>query len=261
VSRIAMLLKYLQYRKKAKGPSSVHSPFVFDFINDVLRDQRHFYAYDDIARVRNKLLSNTQTIEVTDYGAGSQTHPKRQRSLRSLAKDISIQQKYGKLLFRMVNYFMPQHILELGSCIGLGAAYLAMARSSAQVITLEGCPQTAAVATQTFDALSIKNIELIEGPFEKVLPVALHKLPVLDFVYFDGNHRKEATLDYFTRCIAQSHENTVFVFDDIHWSQGMEQAWETICKHPKVTLSFDLFQCGIVFFRGGIAQQHFVLKF
>ena len=54
--------------------------------------------------------------------------------------------------------------------------------------------------------------------------------------------------------------NSVWIFDDIHWSQEMENAWLTIKNHPKVTVTIDTFQWGIVFFRAEQEKEHFVIR-
>jgi hypothetical protein len=43
--------------------------------------------------------------------------------------------------------------------------------------------------------------------------------------------------------------------DDIYWSEGMTKAWQAIKKHPDVTLSIDIFDIGIVFFRKELSKQ------
>ncbi|MEJ7676870.1 MAG: hypothetical protein WKG06_03130 [Segetibacter sp.] len=57
-------------------------------------------------------------------------------------------------------------------------------------------------------------------------------------------------------------ESSVFIFDDIHWSKEMEEAWKYIQQHSAVTLTIDLFFIGIVFFRREQkVPQHFVIRF
>jgi hypothetical protein len=43
-----------------------------------------------------------------------------------------------------------------------------------------------------------------------------------------------ATLDYFDLLLPTITNNTVWIFDDIHWSSEMDEAWEMIKKHPKL---------------------------
>jgi len=129
------------------------------------------------------------------------------------------------------------------------------------VITIEGCPQTAAVAGRNFKDLGIRNIELQVGNFDELLPDLIGTKPKLDFVYIDGNHRKDATLNYFNWCLPKVHENSLLIFDDIYWSEGMKEAWAQIKQHPEVTVTVDLFWIGLVFFKKGQAKEHFKIRY
>jgi hypothetical protein len=54
----------------------------------------------------------------------------------------------------------------------------------------------------------------------------------------------------------------VLIFDDIYWSPGMQEAWQTIIAMPEVTLSLDMHRLGMVFFRKEIKQpQHLKLYY
>jgi predicted O-methyltransferase YrrM len=86
-------------------------------------------------------------------------------------------------------------------------------------------------------------------------------MQTLDLVFFDGNHRYQPTMNYFNLCLKKANENSVFVFDDIYWSNEMTKAWEEIKNHKDVTVTIDLFSVGLVFFRTQQAKQHFILKF
>jgi predicted O-methyltransferase YrrM len=160
----------------------------------------------------------------------------------------------------MVNYFKPKEILELGTSLGITASYLASANKGPQVTTLEGAATISTLAQQTFNAQQLTNIKLITGNFDDTLKDAVTKN--YDFVFIDGNHRKEPTLRYFQQLLSCVHNNSVMVFDDIHWSKEMEGAWEEIKNHSSVTLTVDLFFIGLVFFRKEQKEkEHFVLRF
>lgn len=62
--------------------------------------------------------------------------------------------------------------------------------------------------------------------------------------------------------LPKCNENSVLIFDDINWSQGMQEAWQHIKTHEQVKLSIDLFFVGIVLFRKEQKEQeHFVVRF
>lgn len=252
--------RFLRYYFKAGTRYDVHSPFVFDFTEAVLEDDRWYYAFEEWEVLRRRLISSKVTIPVTDYGAGSQMQASRERSLSSLARYSANRPYACRLLFRIVQFAQPSTMLELGTSLGISTGYQAAAALHAKMITIEGCPNVARYAAQHFQLMKLKNVRLLHGQFDEMLPIALQELGKLDYLFLDGNHRREPTLRYFYQCLAHAGENSIFVLDDIHWSDEMEQAWGEIRQHPAVSLSVDLFFFGVVFFRKeNRTKEHFIL--
>src|SRR6185436_11236417 len=111
---------------------------------------------------------------------------------------------------------------------------------------------------QNFNRLNFRNIAIIEGNFDQTLASVLKQLPQVDLVFVDGNHRREPTERYFTQLLPAVHNDSILIFDDIHWSREMEQAWETVINTSIVRCSIDLFFAGILFFRHEFKEkQHF----
>ncbi|MDP2423794.1 MAG: class I SAM-dependent methyltransferase [Bacteroidales bacterium] len=259
---IRLIVKYVCYLFRAKSKFGIHSPFVFQFVNDVLNDKTVFSEYQTINKTMQKFHRSRNIIETTDFGActGQNTYRTHTRRVKEIARLSAISESIGRLLFKMVRYYKPEHILELGTSLGISTLYLALANPDARVITIEGCANTAESAQNNFDQHNLKNIQLQVGEFGNLLEKAIESLPHLDFVFIDGNHRKEPTLSYFNTCLPKAHNETIFVFDDIYWSKGMEQAWCQIKAHPRVTASIDLFSIGIVFFRKELSKEDFVIR-
>jgi predicted O-methyltransferase YrrM len=260
VDKLFSVSNFLKYRISGGTAHDVHSPFVFDMLNNVINDQTPFYCFGPIESLRAKLLLDERTIEVSDFGAGS-TGEKVAKKVSTIAKKSLQNKKYAQLIFRLVNFSNAKHILELGTSLGTTSLYIANAAKKSHFISMEGCPEIAKIAKENFDRLKCKNIELVIGNFDERLPETLEKLDQVDLVYFDGNHRKKATLDYFNMCLTKKTNDSIFIFDDIYWSREMKTAWDEIIKNENVTISIDLFKLGIVFFRSGIPKQHFQLKF
>ena len=126
-------------------------------------------------------------------------------------------------------------------------------------ITIEGCSETSRIASQMFHKYKLSNIQLKVGLFEDILPDLVQEC-IFDLIFIDGNHTKSATLKYFNLCLDAIHNNSVVILDDIHWSVEMEEAWEEIKKHAKVTVTIDTFQWGIVFFRKEQMKEHFTIR-
>lgn len=255
------LLAYLRFWLRSGNAHGLHSPFVFGLYTSVVRHTGQYGPYAAIEERRRQLLASAASISVTDLGAGSHTGAGQQRRVAEIARTAAKPKKLAQLLFRLVNYLRPPTVLELGTSLGLTTAYLAAADSRHRVVTFEGCPNVAGVARETFAALQLGNIEVVEGNLDHTLAPTLTALGApVDFVFFDGNHRYEPTLRYFEQCLAHRGDNSTFVFDDIHWSEDMERAWEVIKAHPDVTLTVDLFYFGLVFFRQKQPKQHFWLR-
>lgn len=253
---------YLKFLWKSTNAHGVHSPFVFDLIRKCFYDKTDFAEYKILDDYRNSLLQNKNTIEVTDFGAGSRIFKSNTRAINKIAKNAGIATKQAKLLFRVTKYFNPENVLEIGTSLGLATSALAINNTS-EITTLEGCPETAKVAQSQFHKFNL-NVKSIVTEFESFLKsnpeVSGLKSETCDLVYFDGNHSKEATLNYFELLLPTISNETVWIFDDIHWSAGMEEAWEIIKKHPKVTVTIDTFQWGFVFFRNEQEKEHFVIR-
>jgi len=263
-SPLQLAIKYFNYwitASNGKG-HGMHSPFVFEFITKILNDRTAYTEYEKVEALRDQLLNDTTVLEVEDFGAGSVIDKKNKRSISSIAKNAAKPKKFGQLLFRMVKRYQPKTILELGTSLGITTSYLSLAKPDARLITMEGSKEIADVAKQNFNAIELKNVELIEGNFDNTLSSVVRGLPSVDFSFIDGNHRQEPTERYFKELLAKTNNNSILVFDDIHWSSEMEAAWEAIKNDAAVTCSIDLFFIGIVFFRKEFKEkQHFVIRF
>lgn len=263
-SKYQLAIKYSKYLLTASNSRGhgIHSPFVFDLITKVFNDDRKFYCYDEIESLRSKLLIDNTTIPVTDFGAGSRMNLHKKRKISAIAKSSLKPKKYAQLLFRLVNYFQPEIIAELGTSLGITTTYLACGNANGMVFTMEGSPMIATLARNNFETLGIRNILLTEGNFDNTLPLQIKRIKQADFVFIDGNHRREPTINYFEQFLKIKTANSVFIFDDIHWSSEMEEAWDYIQNHEAVTLTIDLFFIGIVFFRSEQKEkQHFTIRF
>jgi predicted O-methyltransferase YrrM len=253
--------KYFLTASNGKG-HGIHSPFVFNFVESVLNDKAQYEPYNKIEQLRNHLLQDQQVLTIEDFGAGSTVSKSNKRKVAEIAKSSLKPTKFGQLLFRMVQHHKPTIIIELGTSLGVTTCYLASGDKNATVYTMEGAPQVAEVANKNFEQLSLENIQLIQGNFDETLSRQLNNLSTVDLAFVDGNHRKQPTLNYFYQLLKKANENSILVFDDIHWSKEMEEAWKEIQSDPNVTLTIDLFFVGIVFFRKEQkVQQHFTIRF
>jgi predicted O-methyltransferase YrrM len=263
MKKLLFLVRYIKYFINSRSRYRVHSQFVFDFINNVLRNKNEYADYKILWENRNILSRSNDPIETVDFGfkSGKRNYSTKIIPLKRIIKLRSPKKSRLELLYRIVKQYKPNNILEFGTAAGISASYIKSGHKESKMVSMEGCSNLAARANSLFEELDLKNIELAVGNFDNTLDDVLAKFSTLDLVFFDGNHRKEPTLRYFNKCVQLSNENSIFVFDDIHWSSGMESAWEGIKNDNRVSITLDLFWFGIVFFRKGIEKQNFVLVY
>jgi predicted O-methyltransferase YrrM len=259
-----IIKSYLKFLWKSKNEHGVHSPFVFDLVTKCFYDKTIYPEYSVLKNYRKSLLENKNFIEVTDFGAGSRVFKSNKRQISKIAKTAGVSVKRAELLFRIVRYFQPNQILEIGTSLGLATSALSLGNSSrsfgTEIISLEGCPNTITIAKNQFQKYNFNNVNFVKTEFISYLKN--FQLPTSSFqlIYFDGNHSQNATLEYFEDLLPTISNDSVWIFDDIHWSSEMENAWEIIKNHPKVKVTIDTFQWGIVFFRSEQEKEHFVIR-
>jgi predicted O-methyltransferase YrrM len=262
-SYIHAFSSYLKYRLGSKTKYTVHSPFVYDLITKVFESKEIPDSFEQINTLYKEQCINSRVLETTDFSAnkGRLVYVTRFLPVSKIARKSSVNQKSGELLFRLVENFKPGNILELGTALGISTLYLAKAAPEARIITIEGCAAKVEVARTNFARLSAIKIEVCTGRFDTQLPNVLAKMPLLDFVFIDGHHQYRPTIEYVKEILKHSHEETVIVIDDIHWSKGMEKAWKVIQGMAEVTVTVDLFRMGLVFLRKSLSKQNFIIRY
>jgi predicted O-methyltransferase YrrM len=255
--------KYLHYYLTAANGKGhgIHSPFVFDFVVSVLNDRQRYPAYARIEGLRRRLLQDRTLLPIEDMGAGSAYAATNSRRVAAIVRRAAKPARLGQLLFRIAHRYQPATILELGTSLGLSAAYLAAGAPNGRVFTLEGARGVAAAAESNLRSLGL-DATVVTGHFDATLLPLLGQLPPIDLAFVDGNHRREPTLRYFDALVRHSARPAVLIFDDIHWSEEMEAAWTTIKNDPRVYLTIDLFFIGIVFLGDEFkVEQDFIIRY
>ncbi|WP_299782038.1 class I SAM-dependent methyltransferase [uncultured Formosa sp.] len=252
------ILEYIKFLKRSTNQHGVHSPFVYDLVTQCFYNKKKYADYTLITNYKKALLKTNTLIEITDLGTGSVYTKNNTRSIKSIAKNSGASLKRAKLLYRLAEYFKFTTSLELGTSLGISTHAIALGCKNGNITSIEGCPEIAKFTAQNLKEKNINNAEILVGDFSKVIPL-LNK-NTYDFILFDGNHNKAATLAYFELLLPNIHNNTVFIFDDIYWSKGMTEAWKIIKQHPKVNVTVDTFQYGFVFFRKEQVKEHFTIR-
>ncbi len=251
-----MFFDFLKYYLRSVNAHGIHSPFIFELYTKVYKDFSGDFS--ELEKVREELRKDQRILEITDFGAGSKVSSETKRTIADISKKSLKSSFWSRFFYKIIQYYKYQNILELGTSLGLTTSYLAQANTEGRVWSFEGCANTIGIARENLAKLNLNNVNLVEGNIDDTLASSLSSIESLDFVLFDANHRYEPTLRYFEMCSVKAHENSIFIFDDIYWSQEMKEAWKEIKKRSILTVDF--FHVGLVFFKKGIEKQDFMLK-
>ncbi len=255
----SQIFSFLKFLYRSTNHHGVHSPFVFDLLTKCLYTKgisKKFTTFNEFSKALHK---NNQWIEITEYGAGSRVFSSNKRLVSKIAKHAGISRKRAKLLFKLNQYFQFASVLEMGTSLGKATCALSLGNSKSQIVTLEGCLATAQIAQSMFKTFDLDNIKLVQGDFNQTFLKEVKKQQ-FDCIYFDGNHTKEATLNYFRTCLPYLHNDSMLIFDDIHWSKQMEEAWQEIQEDENVTVTIDTYQWGFAFLRKEQQKEHFIIR-
>lgn len=241
----------------------VHSPFVYHIVRHVIttRHRTDQQAQRNGREYRRKLINDKRMLSVTDLGTGSQRN--QQRTVSQIASKAAINEKFGLMLYRLVAELKPQRILELGTSLGISTQYMAQALSNgAQLTSIEGSSECAQIASENLHAAGYEA-DLRVGNFDEMLPTVLAEPLLPTFFFIDGNHTRKATLRYFhliANEVEKRNTEAVIIFDDIHLSEEMTSAWNSITLDERVMTSIDLFRVGIAFFRKGCQKEFYCVR-
>jgi len=250
---------YFQLHAKSRKGYGIHSPFVFHLVTEVLgSNPPHVTELEKIEQLRQQLAGDNRSVELHDLGAGHWNHHPRIKDL--IKRSVSSPRKL-RALFKIAHYVRPEKVIELGTSLGLSALTFAKACPSARIITVEGSLSLAREAEDNFRKLEVTSIDLRIGAFEDWLPEITSQITSPFLTFIDGNHRYQATVNYFNAFATWIDTRSCIIIDDIHWSAEMEKAWHEICLHPKSTFCLDFFDFGIIFYRMNSAKSHYYLRY
>ncbi len=240
---------------------SLHSPFMFQLYTECIKPSRRAKPVEKIESLRKELISSRDLIPWNQLGAGSKVTENDQISIGKIALHSLTPLKYSLLLKSLIQYFNIQMICELCTSMGINSLYLSNAAPDGKVTTFEGNETLYTRAIDNFRKISVNNIEVVEGNIDETFLPFLRDNAQLPFLFIDANHTYEATLRYYTQAMNYISEDSLIVLDDIHWSNEMGRAWNEITNDPRVTISVDLYQFGLLFFNTGVSKQKYVLAY
>ena len=255
------VFQYVNHWLREIDDYSLHSPYLFNLYTEVFRKAKLVPEDPEIEELREYYSKDQRIIGGKTFGAGSRLIPFRKRNLGWITRHGITSAKYSKLLLALVDYFKSEHILELGTSLGLNSLYLSKGRNVNKLVTFEGNQQLSEFARRNFEMSLRSWIQVITGDITDTLPKYLEQAEKIDFVFMDANHTANATRLYLSMMIPHLSDNAVVVIDDIYWSKGMTRSWQQICSNNLRKLCLDIYRMGILIRRKEAPEGYFKLAF
>ena len=252
-----LVFEYIKYRWNAKGRHGTHSPFVYDFVDQCMQIPLDENFIEEREKLFKSLKTDNRTITIEDFGVGSKKLSN-ERRISQIFKTSSSKGKYGDLLYQLSAHFKPNRILEFGTSLGIGTIHFSKGNKDSNIISVEACKATQNEAIENFRKLNCTTIKSVHATFSSFL--ALYSGEKFDIVFIDGHHDGDALKDYLELLNPHTHNDTLFILDDIRWSNSMFSAWKEICASQDYHVSMDLFRMGIILKRTQQEKEHFVVS-
>ena len=161
-------------------------------------------------------------------------------------------------MYQLAKHYKFQNSLELGTSIGIGSIHLAKGNALGKVTTVEACSATRTVALTNFDEINCTNIDSINSTFVDFFKT--YSGEKFDLIYIDGHHDGAALLNYLQAVEPFSHDETIYLLDDIRWSDSMFNAWNQLKADDRFHVSIDFFRMGMLVKRPFQRKENFTLK-
>ena len=174
-------------------------------------------ALRDVEKLRDSILRDKSPIENS--------------TIAEICRISSKDSAWGTFLFHLTRTMQPSRCLELGTCLGVSAAYIGAAlkvNGTGDLTTLEGLPGRAKAARENLCLLGLDQVGVVTGDFEETLPAFLETTPPIDLVFVDGHKDGGAMHRYFEAIRPKLARRNIIVFDDIRWSDDMRDGWRRI---------------------------------
>ncbi|MBN1163723.1 MAG: class I SAM-dependent methyltransferase [Candidatus Krumholzibacteriota bacterium] len=161
-----------------------------------------------------------------------------------------VKKKGGILIKRITTGLGARRILELGTHTGFSGCYFLTCPQVEQLVTVEGSKDLCEIADRNLRRISNKFI-IMNMLFDDAIDQLSHNREKFDCVFIDGQHEREATWHYMKRVMPLLNDGGSIIFDDIYWSDDMNQLWKEICNSLDFSVTLDLQSKGVAILRSG----------
>jgi hypothetical protein len=155
----------------------------------------------------------------------------------------------------LTNYFHSERALIVGSGLGLASLYVTAYSRKTDCIVFEPEPSIAVIARNVVKKYACSPIKIF-GELD------VPELKNADFILW-GNVSVESSdrwetvnsFGFFENMLPYVTDKSVMVICGIRDSSARKQIWKAVCVHPEVSVTFDLYSLGLVFFNTKLRRK------
>lgn len=222
VYRISKAALRVFYKIRHHRGHGIHSPFIFALITKVIEEKLPYYFYKDL----QELLYNKQIDRKPT--------------------------KYDLLSFRLVNYFNPTTILEIGSGDGLNTLCLTSPSKKIRCKCFEVSRDKQEKAKQLYEGFN-RSIE----PITSLKDI----IEIQDCIYLNLNN-SSSFFEWIENNVLNLIETRSFIIiKGIRTNKRNHLLWNKLKDSDKVTVSLDLYNLGILFFNPKLYKRNYKISF
>jgi predicted O-methyltransferase YrrM len=247
---------YFRHVLQAEGKHGVHSPFVFDLLTHCTKNSIDPSIRCELKELLRRMRRDTRVIQKTDWGTGKSGRVK----VKNMAVKSTQPLQQAIFIARLAQHLGCKKMVELGTSLGITAAAMGRINTEAQVISIEGCANTAEIARENLNRYHLNHVKVISGEAMQVMTEMKTEMLSADFVFIDCNHTYRATEQFIQFFEASDNPHLTMVLDDIYWSREMNDAWRWLISKNTFAISIDFFHFGVVFKRQGKVKEDFTLR-
>jgi len=242
------LYRRIRYRKG----HGVHSPFAYNFITNVIEEKLPYYIFENIENQREELLKCNDTVEFLSSKGNLKKKTIAEITYREIQSD-----KYGALLFRLVNFLQCKSVLQIGASTGVMTLYLATPRKDTKCTILEDRTALIPIIQKLCNSLNLNNVDVMQGEYKDSLEKALETQDYFDLVFLNTVRNPE-----LTKNILDKHVKTrLLIVDGIRKNKKTKALWQMVIDNPHAKITIDLYYLGIALFEEKFYKKHYKAHF
>lgn len=227
-------------RNRRSRGFGIHSPFAFNFVRLVLCERLPYYSYEHIEELRRIVIKAE---------GGLWRHPR------------VISSKNAKMLFRIVNFFNPRVIMQVGTSYGVSSACMMAVSSQSRLFLYEPHLERYPIVSRIFEPYG-KRVEQYTGIEEQSIAYTAElgddEMPfvLVNDLPCDGDY--EPLLDYLNRIVAGK---AVVVLRNISRNPLMEKLWLELKENMPMGQTYTNEKIAIMYATPKLQREDFFLWF